>query len=503
MNRYSLRARLLFLAAALLTIGLLANGLFVSSALKGHLMEQADTRIKNTAEVCARPFVATLEIPQAQKLTAQWNQFNNPVVVYVNDQGEVLRRLPPNLTPPGGGPKLPALDARSLDVRRGEPFTADSLDGSGRWRAVAVPYRSSATLPGSGVEAPSKVVVAASLSQVDDAVSRIRTFSVTGGSVLVCLLTLVGWLAVRSGLRPLTRIEETAAAIAHGDFSRRVPTLAGPRTETGRLTESLNGMLVQIETAFQARAEAEGRMRRFVADASHEMRTPLVGIKGYTDLYRMGALPTRQNVDETMERIARESERLGRLVEDMLLLAVLDESTSLARPWPAGAPSPYPLDPAPMDLRTLAVDALHDIRAMAPARSVHLTGPDAGKATLAPALADEARLRQVVSNLVGNALHHTPPDSGIRVGVGSLDGHAVIEIEDSGPGLTADEKERVFERFYRADNSRSRAAGGGSGLGLAIAHALVTAHGGRIELRSEPGEGCCFRVLLPRLRIET
>ncbi|MFI6285512.1 sensor histidine kinase [Streptomyces sp. NPDC051018] len=502
MNRYSLRARLLFLAATLLTIGLLANGFFVSSALNSYLMEQADSRVKILAQICARPSVATLKLPQAKKFTAQWNQFNNPVVVYVNRQGEVLRRLPPELTPPGGGPELPALDARSLDARQGEPFTVDSLDGSGRWRALAVPYRSPATPPGGAVEAPLKVVVASSLNQVDDAVSQIRNISVTVGSLLVCLLTLVGWLAVRSGLRPLTRIEETAAAIAHGDFSRRVPTLAGPRTETGRLTASLNGMLVQIETAFQAREEAEGRMRRFVADASHEMRTPLVGIKGYTDLYRMGALPTRRNVDETMERIARESQRLGQLVEDMLLLATLDENSSLARPGPA-APSPYPLDPAPMDLRTLAVDALHDIHAMAPDRSVQLTGPDAGKATSAPALADEARLRQVVSNLVGNALHHTPPDSSIRVGVGSVGGHAVIEIEDSGPGLTADEKERVFERFYRKDNSRSRAAGGGSGLGLAIAHALVTAHGGRIELRSEPGEGCRFRVLLPRLRIET
>lgn len=178
------------------------------------------------------------------------------------------------------------------------------------------------------------MIVATSLSQVDDTVNEIRGISAMVGSILVCLLTAVGWLAVRSGLRPLTRIEETATAIAHGDLSRRVPALAGPRTETGRLTASLNGMLVQIETAFQAREEAEARMRRFVADASHEMRTPLVGIKGYTDLYRMGALPTRKSVDETMERIARESERLGRLVQDMLLLAKLDESNFLTRSSP-------------------------------------------------------------------------------------------------------------------------------------------------------------------------
>ncbi|NEB37327.1 HAMP domain-containing histidine kinase [Streptomyces sp. SID14515] len=499
-NRYSLRARLLFLAATLLAVGLVTNAFFVSGALSGYLMEQADSRLKVTTQICARLPVAALEASQgAERVPPQWSQFSNPVVVYVDDRGTVLDRIPPpRKLPRGSGPDLPDLDAHAVDARKGDPFTVGSRNGPGRWRVMAVPYTSVTGAPADGGSRPDNVIVAASLSHVDDTVSEIRTISVTVGSVLLCLLTAVGWLAVRSGLRPLARIEETAAAIAHGDFSRRVPALAGPRTETGRLTTSLNGMLVQIETAFQAREEAEARMRRFVADASHEMRTPLVGIKGYTDLYRMGALPTRRNVDETMERIARESERLGRLVEDMLLLARLDEATYLARPG-AAAPDQYPLELAPMDLRTLAVDALHDIHAMDPTRSVTLTGPDAGKATSAPALADEARLRQVVSNLVGNAVNHTPPGSGIRVGVGSLDGHAVIEIEDTGPGLPADEQKRVFERFYRADNSRSRTAGGGSGLGLAIVHALVSAHGGRVELRSEPGQGCRFRILLPRL----
>ncbi|MCX4679044.1 HAMP domain-containing histidine kinase [Streptomyces sp. NBC_01433] len=502
-NRYSLRARLLFLAATLLAVGLVTNAFFVSSALSGYLMEQADTRLKVTTQICARLPVAALEVSQGAERFPSRSHFSNPVVFYADDQGTVLNRIPlPEKLPPGDGPDLPALDVHAVDARKGDPFTVDSRNGPGRWRVMAVPYILGTSAPADVATQPDNVIVAASLSQVDDTVSEIRTISATVGSVLLCLLTSAGWLALRSSLRPLTRIEETAAAIAHGDFSRRVPTLAGSRTETGRLTTSLNGMLVQIETAFQAREEAEARMRRFVADASHEMRTPLVGIKGYTDLYRMGALPTRRNVDETMERIARESERLGRLVEDMLLLARLDESAYLARRG-AAAPDQYPLELAPMDLRTLAVDALHDIHAMDPTRSVALTGPNAGKATSAPALADEARLRQVVSNLVGNAVNHTPSGSGIRVGVGSLDGHAVIEIEDTGPGLTADEQERVFERFYRADNSRSRTAGGGSGLGLAIVHALVSAHGGRIELRSEPEEGCCFRVLLPRLSIET
>ncbi|MFF5283973.1 sensor histidine kinase [Streptomyces sp. NPDC013171] len=247
-------------------------------------------------------------------------------------------------------------------------------------------------------------------------------------------------------------------------------------------------MLDRIDTAFQARAEAEARTRRFFADAGHELRTPLVGIKGYTDLYRMGALPTREDVDQTMTRIAAESERLTRLVEEMFLLARLDEEA---------APSHEPtlaLDLAPMDLRTLAADALHDVRALDATRPVTLTGPGGGRPTTAPAVADEARLRQVVTNLIGNAVTHTPPGTPIRIGVGTVADRAVLEVADEGPGLTPAERDHVFDRFYRTDDSRARTTGGS---GLAIAHALVTAHDGRLTLDTAPGQGCTFRIELP------
>jgi two-component system OmpR family sensor kinase len=204
----------------------------------------------------------------------------------------------------------------------------------------------------------------------------------------------------------------------------------------------------------------------------------------------MGALPERDDVNRTMERIARESERLARLVENMLLLARLDEHATSGR---------RPLDLAPTDLRTLAADALHDVHALDPTRQVTLTGPGGGPPSTAPTLADEAQLRQVVTNLVGNATTHTPAGTPVRIGVGTADGFAVLEVADEGDGLTEEQARRAFERFYRPDSSRTRSAGGGAGLGLSIVQSLVDAHGGRVQLITAPGRGATFRVLLPLL----
>ncbi|MFI0422790.1 sensor histidine kinase [Spongiactinospora sp. 9N601] len=293
---------------------------------------------------------------------------------------------------------------------------------------------------------------------------------------------------MRAGLAPLRRIEETAAAIAAGDLARRVPENMPPRTEVGRLSAALNGMLGQIEQAFAAREESQARMRRFVADVSHELRTPLFGIRGFSELYRMGGLTGPHDVDTTMARIHSESGRLAALVEDLLLLARLDEGDA--------AP---PMDLAPMDLRTLAADARQDLRALDPSRPIRLTGVDHRSAPSgAPVLGDEARLRQVMANLVGNAVAHTPAGTAVRVGVGTRGGEALLVIEDEGPGLTSEQAARVFDRFYRVDGSRGRERGGGAGLGLAIARSIVTAHGGRIALSTAPGKGAAFTIALPR-----
>jgi two-component system OmpR family sensor kinase len=247
-------------------------------------------------------------------------------------------------------------------------------------------------------------------------------------------------------------------------------------------------MLAQIESAFRARAASEERTRRFAADASHELRTPLASIRGFAELYRQGAVPA-EDVPRTMRRIEDEARRMGGLVEDLLLLARLDAR----RPTRA----------EPVDLAVLAGDAVHDARGLAPDRSVRLVGLEASPGPVpAVVIGDEGHLRQVVTNLLANAVRHTPAGTPIEVAVGTsrdADGsaRAVLEVRDHGPGLPAGEAERVFERFYRLDSSRQRSAGGGSGLGLSIVSAVTAAHGGTVTALQTPGGGATFRVALP------
>ncbi|MCX4851975.1 HAMP domain-containing sensor histidine kinase [Streptomyces sp. NBC_00893] len=491
-SRLSLRTRLLCLSIALVAVGLIGTGLIVTTALHGYLQDRVDDRLVLTGEIAARlaPPSGTSTPPSVEALGV----LGDTTVTYLDDDGATRRAFDASTAPPGGGPELPALDHAAVLARGGRPFTVPAKNGNHSWRVIAL-TQPAQVLPPERSEAGGSVVVATSLDEVDRTVTKTQNLSLTVGAALLALLTAAGWFAVRSGLRPLTRIEETATAITAGDYSHRVPELSAPHTEVGRLTTCLNQMLTQIDTAFQDRAEAEARTRRFFADASHELRTPLVGIKGYTDLYRMGALPTREDIDQTMTRIAAESERLTRLVEEMFLLARLDEDNHPPAAHTGREPA-FALDLAPMDLRTLAADAHHDVRALDTTRPVTLTGPGGGKPATAPAIADEARLRQVVTNLIGNAVTHTPPGTPIRIGVGTVGPHAVIEVADQGPGLAPAERKRVFGRFYRTDDSRTRTTGG-SGLGLSIAHALVTAHGGRITLDTTPGQGCTFRITLP------
>ncbi|MBB5079160.1 sensor histidine kinase [Nonomuraea endophytica] len=480
MSRFSLRARLLLLTTGLLLAGLTLISAVVTEHLERYQLNRLDHQLGTLTSIISR--VSGDGPPDVEQAGARpellgpaLDLFGTPYLVYLDANGAVSGRVH---SPGLNEAALPTREQLRAIPADGRAMDLPAADGSGRWRAVARP-----TVGWGGT-----VIAAAPLTEADATITQLRASSLVGGVVLLVLLTGVGWFALGRGLRPLRRIEHTAAAIAGGDLTHRVPGLAPPGTEIGHLGASLNTMLGQLERAFADRTAAENRMRTFVSDVSHELRTPLFVIKGSTELYRMGALPGPADVDAAMGRIDREATRLTALTEDLMLLAQLDD-----------APESQ-LEPAPMDLRTLANDARHDLRALDPSRPVELTGPGGGGPPgPAPVCADEDRLRQVVANLVGNAAAHTPPGTPVRIGVGTAGGRAVLEVADTGPGMTAEQAGRVFDRFYRTDRSRNRSAGTSAGLGLAIARSLARAHGGDVELETALGEGARFRLTLPLL----
>jgi two-component system, OmpR family, sensor kinase len=330
-----------------------------------------------------------------------------------------------------------------------------------------------ASLDGSG---SGVLVLAIPLTEVDSTLRQLVLLEVSIGGAVLAGMALLAALLVRVGLRPLERMGQTAAAIADGDLGRRVEP-ATPRTEIGRLGMALNGMLTQIEAAFAERTSSERRLRRFVADASHELRTPLTSIRGYAELLRGGAARFPEDSAVARRRIEEEAVRMSALVDDMLLLARLDQGR--------------PLEREPVDLQLIAQDALADARAVAPERRLGLNAPRTVSVT-----GDEMRLRQVVGNLVRNALVHTPAGTPVEIGLATAEGVAILTVADHGGGLPASTADRIFEPFFRADPARSRDRGG-SGLGLSIVAAVVAAHQGTARVSETPGGGATFSVELP------
>ncbi|WP_019632968.1 sensor histidine kinase [Actinomadura atramentaria] len=456
----------------LVALGLVVMSTASVGVLRSYLVGRADEQLRDNVARAVKqvaPQLGTAEDRVYVRLPSEM------FIAVRGTDGQVREGDPP----PFGTAGRPRLSARDYG-RTGEPFTSSGTDG-GRtpWRVIAEP------LPDGSV-----LVLAVSLQEVERTVGRLAGIDAIVGVLVVAGITILGVWAVAASLRPLREIEDTAGAIAAGDLSRRVPD-ADPRTEVGRLGLALNGMLSQIEAAFGARAVSEAsarrseeRMRRFVADASHELRTPLTAIRGFAELYRQGAARSPEELDRLIGRIEDTASRMGLLVEDLLLLARLDRQR--------------PVERRPVDLLAVAADAVRDTRVVAPDRSIDLS-VDGGVAY--QVLGDEPRLRQVLANLLNNAVAHTPADTPIEVRLrpGELAGApaAVCEVADQGPGLSPEQRERVFERFYRADEGRTRAAAGGTGLGLAIVAALVAAHDGRVEVESSPGEGAVFRVILP------
>jgi two-component system OmpR family sensor kinase len=555
-SRTPLRVKLITAVLALVAFALVLISVAGISFLKSYLLAQADNQLR----------VMQTQIGDHHEFRAGGGGIAGPSGPERYTNGAVVGgRYYPSLANPSTGFQTPTWGMAGPDVQpiadwlaghNDQPVTVGAKSGPAKWRIAGFQGFTFAS-PRTGQQLQGTLVVGVDVSTVYSTIERLTIIDVVVSTLIIIALAAVGTGAIRASLRPLADIERTAGQIAAGDLTRRIPD-RDPRTEIGRLGRSLNSMLEQIETAFRAQAaseeaarqseeaaresaiaanRSEERMRQFVADASHELRTPLTAIRGFAEYYRQrggigpapaesaagpsaggpgsgspgegspgGAAPgsggpgsgvlNSADLDRLMRRVEQEAARMGVLVEDMLLLARLDQQR--------------PLEQRTVDMLAIAADTLHDARVIAPDRAINLT-VDTVEAPLVTG--DEVRLRQVVGNLMSNAMIHTPAGTPVEItlrsgplgtGTAPSNGHPdgtepaiILEVTDSGPGLTPEQQERVFERFYRTDQSRSRAAGG-TGLGLAIVAALVSAHHGRVWVRSAPGEGATFGFAIPQ-----
>ncbi|MEV6298376.1 ATP-binding protein [Actinoplanes sp. NPDC051861] len=500
LRKISLRTKLVASVLALVFAALTLISAASTYALHTFMVKRLDTQLKLMARDSA-----TL----ADKLNRQFFTPPDYIVAFTAVSGAGVLSYGAGVVEADLPPLLTGVDA--IDAHAGEPYTARATDGKYMWRMLVVRLDNGAVLH-----------VGQRMTGIDAVIARLVWVDfLVGVGVLIALAT-VGAALVRQSLIPLIQIERTAARIAAGDLTQRVPDPeedgGEATTELGRLSIALNSMLTQIESAFIARAQSEQaaraaehvareaadaaqrsesralqseeKMRQFVADASHELRTPLTTIRGFAELYRQGAVSDPEAVARLVRRIEDEAARMGLLVEDLLLLARLDRER--------------PLTLAPVELPVLAMDAVQAAQATAPDREITLEVRDEPERLVA--YGDDARLRQVIGNLMTNAVVHTPPGASVtlRLYAGAGD-RAVVEVADTGPGLGPEQAERVFERFYRADGARTRKTdreATGTGLGLAIVAAIVRAHQGSVEVLSESGQGATFRVSLPTINAD-
>ena len=458
----SLRARLLLSLVVLVTLALGVAGALVVGFTRANLVADLDDELRGVRLGGPGGGLGQLNDPTGRRFAF--------VVIAPDGSTESFASGPDDAPDP-----LPDVSGVTIDdarAARNRIVDLPAVSGGGGYRARLL----FDPLENVGV-------LAAPLRIVDAPIgSLIRNLAIVGILVLAAIVAVAAVL-LRRGLRPLERIAATADAIAEGDLSRRAELSHDP-SEVGRLATAFDAMLDRIQAAFadqqaalDAKARSEDRLRRFVADASHELRTPLTALRGYADLYRAGGLSDDASMEQAMRRIGTESKRMGALVEDLLLLARLDQGR--------------PIRHDRVDLSALATDAVADAQAIEPDRPL--------SADVRPGLVvtgDEDRLRQVVGNLFANVRVHTPPRSPVEVRLGAVDGQAVLDVIDHGPGIPPEHAERVFDRFYRADPGRSRDRGG-SGLGLSIAASVLEAHGGSVSHRSTPGGGATFTVTMP------
>ncbi|GAA2620848.1 HAMP domain-containing sensor histidine kinase [Actinomadura fulvescens] len=446
----TLNARLTAGLLAVTLAGSLITGFVSAFFLHGYLMDRVDDQLRAARDravarlirpglsgegVAPAPFIV-LSVTPASQVRVLSDHEPDPIPAVVE-----VRRL-----------GYSGVQARSSTL---DPFSLAGL------RAVARPARNG-----------NLIVVATPLEEINSEVRNLVLAELATTTALVGLLALLGRQLIARGLLPLGRMAETAHGIATGgDLRARMPD-ADARTEVGRLAAAINVMLDRIEQAFWARGRSEARVREFAADASHELRTPLTTIQGYAELYRHGALGPDQ-LPDAMRRIEEEAQRMSRIVGDLLELARLDRGQSL--------------QPAETDLAALVRDAVADASAVAPDRSHEVDVPDSLLAVV-----DEARIRQVLANLLANVRVHTPDDTPVTARAARTPHGIVLEVADRGPGMSPEDAARAFERFHRAEHQS-----GGAGLGLPIVAAIAAAHGGRADLFSEPGKGTTVRVTIP------
>jgi len=459
----SLRTRLLLAVGGLLAIALVVSGILVIGASRASLVDRLDEQLRGTVPGDFRPGPGR----------GNFDPTGRRMAVFVLDSdGAVLGYLPsgverdPDPVPALGRPDTPALPV-------GQIVEASSPDQSLRYRVLT-----------RALGAGAYIAFAAPMRDVDQAVGLVTRALVVVGITVLALALVVGWLLIRRSLMPLERMTDTAARISAGDLFSRVG-FNEPTTEVGRLGAAFDSMLDQIQAAFQSQHQALGakerserQLRQFIADASHELRTPLTVLRGYTDLYRAGGLEDREALEQAMLRIGTESRRMAELVEDLLLLARLDQGR--------------PLEREPVSMTELVTDAAHDAQAIEPSRPI--------RSEVAPGVTvtgDADRLRQVVGNLFTNVRVHTAPGTPVEIQLSVDDGRCTLVVADHGAGVDPAHVAHIFDRFYRADAARSRDRGG-SGLGLAIAASVVEAHGGTISYSETAGGGATFTVELPR-----
>ena len=471
LSLWSLRNRLILASVVLASFAIIASDFAANAALRTYLISQVDDQLINISNTSLnrldRAGIAPLEADDKNspfKILEPLRGVPTATSITLLDiDGNLIGQVGGEL----GGKNFAVTGLKIAEVSqyKNRPFTIEGRDGEPDIRALAQ------MLPtGMG-----SVIVADSLEKVDKTLSQLRfLFLILGLIALIAIAMAARWI-IALGLKPLEAVEDTAEAIAAGDLSARLPA-AKPDTEVGRLTTSLNTMLSRIEESFTARLESENKLRRFVADASHELRTPLTAIRGFAELHRQGAVVGEEKTKELINRIEKESVRMSSLVEDLLLLARLDQSRELAK--------------EPVDLNTLITEAVASARAAGPNHPIEIKL----EASEIFVLGDSQRIHQVIANLLANARAHTP--NGTQISITAMQGvsETTIAVSDKGPGLSKADQDRIFERFYRADPSRVRNSGEGSGLGLSIVDAVMKAHGGYVTVKSEVGQGATFTL---------